>query len=267
MEGEAQAQDVNQESPAESSAAESQESEETSAPAEANSASPETKPEAKSEAKKENDNKIPQDRFNEVIGERNELRKRLENLESRFTKQEDANRPNPVDLAVQKLMKRGIDEESARILVETQLEVTNSVVNDRVAPIEKHSVEAEIGAWTKEFANSHKDYAELEPLMYSVFQSLPEQTQTLVVSSKEGLELLYSHAKRQKLESDLDKRYQQGVNDGYKNKASKSSVSSEPMSGQKPGLPSLEDIGNMSLEDYKKVRNTVLKNQNKYSQK
>lgn len=262
MADEAQTQDANTDAQAESSDAASQEGLEENTPTEANSAPPETKPEVKET--KEDDAKIPYGRFKEVIEEKNELRKRLDSLESKFNTQEASKRPSAIDSAVQKLVKRGMDEESATALVEAQFEIASSAVNDRVAPIEQHSVEAEVKAWTREFSTSHKDYAELEPVMYSIFQSLPAQTQQTVASSKEGLELLYSHAKVQKMQDEIDKNYKKGVSDGYKNKASKNSVSSESGSAVKGGLPTLEDIGKMSLQEYEKHRDVILKNQSKY---
>lgn len=217
--------------------------------------------------KKEEDKTVPYSRLKEVIDQKNDLSRRLENLESRVEEQTEKSKPDPVDESVKRLVNQGMEESNARALAETQLALANSVVEEKVAPIQRSTAQAEIDAAVQDLANRHKDYYDLESEMYEVYRGLDSQAQKFVASSKQGLEMLYGHVKSKKLQDIVDKGYKQGVEDGYKNKRDKSAVSSESGAGSvATGLPTPKSIDEMSLDEYMKKREMILKNQEKISQ-
>jgi len=255
--------------PAKESSPEAKPEEPGKSPAEADSeqGKPETKESEpgkseQTEPESEADKTVPYTRFKEINDAKNDLSKRLELLEGRFQDQEEKSQPSPVDNAVQRLVSKGMDEDSAKELVETQFEIARSAIE----PMRKSTAQAEIDSWVKDFKANHSDYDELEPLMYETFKSLDPQTKDAIASSKQGVELLYSHVKNKKLESQLEVRYQEGLKAGYKGKRDKSAVStSEGSSTTKHGLPSPQDIASMSLEEYAERREEILANADKIS--
>ena len=204
---------------------------------------------------------IPYPRFKEVIDEKNALMRRLNELESRFNTQSQAQEPEAVSRAVKKLVQKGMDEDAAKELVSTQFELAAQVAEERVAPLRQSQSKKEVDEWVAGFKKDHPDYNELEPQMYEAWRSLSPAAQDLIVADQRGLELLYDHVKVKKLEEDLKQRYEQGIQDGYQNKQAKIGVSGEPNRGSSKGIPSRRDIAQMSLEDYMKIREELLRNQ------
>lgn len=212
------------------------------------------------------DKTVPMSRFKEVIDQKNDLSRRLESLESRYDEREERNKPNPVDEFEKSLISKGMEESNAKALAASQYELTNKLIDEKVAPIQKSTVQAEIDASIQAFAAKHEDYYDLEPEMYEVYKTLDPQTQNLVASSKGGLQLLYGHVKSNKLQSDLDEAYKTGVEKGYKTKRAKTAMTSEPgASSTNTGLPTAKQISEMSLEEYRKSRDKILRSQSKIS--
>lgn len=225
-------------------------------------------PEKTPEPKKEEEEKtVPYGRFKEVNDEKNDLSRRLESLESRFEERSEKSKPDPVDESVKRLVAKGMEESNARALAEEQFELASKAVEEKIAPIQKSSAQAEIDALVTSFASKHKDYYDLEPEMYEVYRTLDPQAQNFVASSRQGLEMLYGHVKSKKLQEIVDKGYKQGVEDGYKTKRDKGAVSSESGAGSvATGIPSAKAIEDMTLDEYIKDRERILKNQHKISQ-
>lgn len=213
------------------------------------------------------DKTVPYSRFKEVNDAKNDLSRRLESLESQFQEQGDKSKPNPVDEVVKTLVSKGMEEPNARALAESQYELTNKLIEEKVAPIQRSTVQAEIDASIQDFASRHKDYYELEPEMYEVYKKLDPQTQNLVASSRGGIELLYGHVKAGKLQGALDEAYKNGVKKGYKTKRDKTAMTSEPgTSNTSTGLPTAKQIEDMSLDEYRKNRDKILRSQSTISQ-
>ena len=223
---------------------------------------------AKSEpGEKKKEKFVPMSRFEEVINQKNDLSRRLEALESHAEERTEKSKSNPVDESVKRLVNQGMEESNARALAESQLALATSVVEEKVAPIQRSTAQAEIDALVQDLASRHKDYYDLESEMYEVYRGLDPDAQKFVASSRKGLEMLYKSVKSDKLQGLVDKGYKQGVEDGYKNKRDKSAASSESVGGSiDTGLPSPKSIDEMSLDEYKKKREMILKNQEKISQ-
>ena len=246
--------------PAPSAAAEPAQAPAQNPPAEGNTAV---------EAKQEKS--VPYTRFQEVISEKNSanqekaaLLKRIEELESRYSSQEQPKAPSMMDKVVEKFRAKGLDEDTARVLAETQIEVSQELVDARMAPIESKNAQDEMNSMLQTFSSKHQDYADVEPAMYELFKHLPEQTQQMIVSdlSGTGLELLYSKAKMSGSDASMDQKFQEGVKAGYDNKQAKSAVSSASGSTSSVNtIPSRKEIAEMSLEEYKAKRDMILKNQ------
>lgn len=252
-------QGVNQEAPVESPVNEAPNVSESNPPAESNSASPEP-----------SEKGVPYPRFKEVIDLKNQYEGRIRELESRLTQTQPpavAKSDSLFDNDVNDLVAHGMDEASAKILVRRMASVAERSVSERVDPIVRNSAQKEVSEWTDKFKASHKDYDQLEPKMYDVYKQLDPGTQEMLVSNPKMLEFLYSHAKVMKLEADLQKKYEEGQNEAYKTQRQKSAMSGTSGSSPKPkGVPTPKEVGEMSLSEYMKNRDTILANLNKMAQ-
>lgn len=203
--------------------------------------------------------RVPYSRFVEVNEDRNFYRSKVEELEARLDRQEKSSGNTPVDKAIERLMDGGMDKESAKILVESQIAVAQDIVNSTVKPVEAQSKEAQIQGWINDLSKKHEDYSELEPEMNKAFGRLSKKDQAFVAGSKAGLEMLYSQVK---LSIGTNDSYKKGVKDGYKTKQLKKSVSSgsKGTTGSE-ALPTLEEIARMPSKEYAKKRDLILQNQ------
>lgn len=199
---------------------------------------------------------IPYPRFKEVVDKKNDLESRLKKLEEKAFKNET---PDYIEAAVKKLVDEGMEADAAQKLVATQREIAAKEAESRVAEVREAATKKEVDEWLESFQKSHPDYAELEPEMTKAFMALSPTVQDLVSADPRGVQLLYDHVKVAKLEAELKAKYEQGIQDGYKNKQLKEGLSPAPAAGPK-GLPSLKDIEKMPMSEYVKIREEVLKN-------
>lgn len=207
------------------------------------------------------DKSVPYTRFQEVIQKKNAHEQKIKELEDRLNQLQPAEKQaqTALDRQVAKLVSRGMDENVARLIAETSSEIAQEQVSERLAPMERASVEKEMESWIDNFSKQHTDYKDLEPEMQKIFTNLPESTKSIVVSDKMGLELLYSHAKRQKLEQELGKKFQEGVSKAYDNKGLKAAVSSTPVTAKMPdNTLTRESISKMGEEEYTRRKSEIV---------
>lgn len=198
-------------------------------------------------------------RFKALIDEKNQLKQQLAELQTRMSGKLEP-KESPVEKVVQKFVKAGMKEDAARLLAESQYELGKDVVEERVAPVERASLEAQNDLMFSRFAESHKDYEEIRPKMAELFNALPDMVKAGLSSSPDGLDLLYSKAKASQVDEELKKAFEKGVQEGYKRKHDKSAVA--PSTGASTGTPTSEyteeQIAKMSLEDYRKHQSAIL---------
>lgn len=205
-------------------------------------------------------------RFKELISEKNQLRDQLSNMERILQERSAPPAPSPYDTAKQKMVKLGLDESAAQELVDSMKTIAGAAVDGRVQPMEAASVQREIDNWTSDLAKEHEDFDNLRPQMYEVFRALPDSIQQLVSSHPIGIRLVYDHVKAQNMEKELKSSYQNGVEAGYKNKQSKSSIAPAPVGSKNPpGEITRKAIAEMSIAEYKKNRDKIMKNLEKLS--
>lgn len=201
-------------------------------------------------------------RFKELISEKNELKRQLEEVHSRMSS-EPVKRENPAEKLINKFTKAGLNPEIAKTLSEGIVEGSSEVVNTRVAPVESAALEQEVANMTARFAESHADFKEVQPQMYELYKSLPEDLADAIAKDKtgKGLETLYASAKSAKVKDIEKAAYEKGVQDGFKQKNLKTSVSPSGGSSapQTKGEFSDSDLDQMSLSEYLKNRDTILK--------
>jgi hypothetical protein len=203
-------------------------------------------------------------RFKELINEKNQLRDQLSNMERILQKQSEPAKPSPYDAVKQKMLGLGLEDKAAQELVDSMKTVANAAVDSRVQPIEAASVQREIDGWTSDLAKEHEDFDSLRPQMYEVFRALPDTIQQLVSSHPIGVRLMYDHVKAQNMEKELKSSYQNGVEAGYKNKQSKSSIAPAPVGSKNPpGEITRKAIAEMSIAEYKKSRDKIMKSLDK----
>jgi len=207
---------------------------------------------------------IPYGRFKEVITERNEFGNRIKELENRLSTQEAFSRDSVTkgdnSKHLKKLVSAGMDEGLAQTFIESMTGATQDFLNERVAPLEQHKAQAEVKDWAERFSRTHKDYEELGPVMYEVYQKLPEEARSFFALNTEGLELLYSHAKMLKLQAEQEGNIQAGKDAAYATKGLKQAVTGTPGTAVNPQANAIKrgDVKDMSLGDYSKRREEIL---------
>lgn len=197
-------------------------------------------------------------RFQELVREKNQLKSQISNMERILAEKSGPAKPDPIALARKELTDLGMKEDAAEKVLNAAKLAAKAELGDRVNAVEANAGKREMDAWLNDFSKNHEDYAELEPQMFEVFQALPDNTKTLVVSDPMGLQLLYDHVKVQNMKDELDKSYKKGTEDGYKSKKNKSSISPTPGGSKNtPGEVTRKSVGEMSLQEYKKLRDEI----------
>ena len=207
---------------------------------------------------------VPYNRFQQVIAQKNDITVRFADLENRLKTQEAFSRQSVTvgqdNKHLKKLVDAGMEEGLAKTFMESMEGTAKEYLEERVAPLEQYRVQAEVNEWSERFSRSHSDYAELEPVMYEVFQKLPETTRNIIASDPKGLELLYSHAKMLKLEAGQEGKVQEGIESAYANKSLKQAIAGTTGTAVPPnsGDVSRKSINDMSLEEYTKNREDII---------
>lgn len=198
-------------------------------------------------------------RFQELVSEKNQLKNKISEMERILQERSEPKGPTPFEMAKQEIASLGLDDKATEKLLKAVQYITKGDIEANVAPMQQALAAKEIETWVDNFSKEHKDYVELEPKMAETFASLPEATQRMLASDPMGTQLLYDHVKQQRVDEELKKSYEKGVNDGYKNKQNKSAGS--PTTGgsvNPPGELTREAIKNMSIEEYKKNRAQIM---------
>jgi hypothetical protein len=204
--------------------------------------------------------RVPYGRFQELVHEKNEMKEKLSNMERLLQERQEPKGPTPMELSKKELVDLGIREDAAEKMLGAFRRVSKADAQEVAAPLVQKTAQAEVDNWINDFSKEHEDFKTLEPQMNEVFASLPQQTKFTIASDPKGLELLYAHVKQMNSKQSLDEAYKRGVEDGYKGKAKKSSVT-PGLSGKTspPGELTPETIGKMSLKEYKERRDEILK--------
>lgn len=194
-------------------------------------------------------------RFRELISEKNQLKEQLSNMERVLQEKFESPKQTVSDIAKQKLVSLGLEDKAAQELLEAVKLVSSGYTDQRLQPIEQAHNQLETDAWIDSFSKEHKDFESLQPQMTQVFQALPKNTQYTIASDPMGLQLLYSHVKMQNMEKELKSSYQSGVEAGYKNKQSKSSITPSPAGSKAPpGEITRKGIREMTPEKYAQLK-------------
>lgn len=197
-------------------------------------------------------------RFKELISEKNELKQKLSQMERVLQERDQPRQPSPEDLALEELKSLGVEEAAAKKVLNSVKLVSNSYADQRIKSLEQASVQREMNSWVDDFSKSHEDFKNLEPQMYEVLKSLPENTQALVASDPMGVQLLYDHVKMQNVSEELNKARKDGANEAYKNKQTKTSLTPTPGGSKNPpGALTRKSIDKMPLAEYKKRRDEI----------
>jgi len=176
--------------------------------------------------------RIPYTRFQEVVSQKNEYAGKIENLERRLSAYESnliQNRPSSqTEEAVSRLIAAGLEPNAAKLLIETQMSLLDSRVNDRIQPLEQRAQRSQVDEWIRGFAQDHADYRSLEPEMEKVFASLSHQKQSFIVGDPDGLEMLYWKVKGQAAQGQVQQSQVAGATQAYNNIAQKAAMATTP---------------------------------------
>lgn len=208
------------------------------------------------------ENRVPQQRFNEVIAERNEIREREQRIRQEYeSKIRDLEARQPRhDGAAEALTKRLVDKlgmtpEAAAEVVAVQREAARLERGD----IDNKLRQYEVTSWSEQLAKKHKDYQELLPQMEKVFVNMSDQEQMHVMASPAAMERFYKAVRADALDKQLQDKFNAGANAAYENKAAKVAVSSLPgaSTGNQPSALSREVIAKMSIPEYTKRKDEI----------
>lgn len=197
---------------------------------------------------------IPYSRFSEVIRERNEARERAALYEQRLRESvipgsSVPQRESVLDVQAKRLAEKlKMDPVAAREVAEAAREIARAERQELESRISAN----EVNNWMGSLAAKHKDYAEIVPLMDREFAALDPQEKAYIASSPKRLEMFYNHVKSSVAEQKEKMAFEKGVEEAYRNKQVKSSVSSKPGSAAQPheGELTLEKIRSLTPKQY-----------------
>lgn len=235
--------------------ANSQEASAASPSAEVNVNSAQTSTEGVASGATNNENRIPQSRFNEIIDQRNRERELREGYEAKLRELESrlgAGQSKPdsvIEAETARLAEKlNMDPKAARELVEAQANIARA----ERAQVENRLRQYEINEWSRGMSQRYKDYADVVPKMEKLFMEMAPHEQNMVVSSPRGLEMLYAYAKSAELPNKEKEAFNAGANAAYQNKAQKQALSSTPGAAANVRKElSPEAIRNMSVKEYR----------------
>lgn len=199
------------------------------------------------------ENRVPQQRFNEVITQRNRERELREQYESKIRELE-ARQPQDTsksDALTKRLVEKlGMSPEAASEVVAVQREAARLERGD----IEGRLRQYEVKSWSDSLAQKHKDYSQLLPEMEKVFNEMSDQEQMHTMASPKSLEMFYKAVRADSMEKQLQGKFNEGANAAYQNKATKVGMSSLPgqSNSQQQTAISRESIAKMSSAEYQK---------------
>lgn len=173
------------------------------------------------------ENRVPLTRLNEVIEQRNELKTRYEELERRLQAVEKPQETQE-NKYIKTLVERGMDEDAAKLLVETASMIAEEKAESFVQPVLQKSAKREVDEWRTTFAKAHPDFIQLEPKMLETFKGLSKEMREYVVSSDKELENFYYMVKGREADASAAKAAQLAADEAYKTKGLKTAVSSTP---------------------------------------
>jgi len=200
---------------------------------------------------------VPYDRFQEVIKQKNSEKQLREQYEARI-KELEGRLPNgqstDSDLLLKRLVDGGLKPEAAKLIVETNREITRKALE----PIQAREQARAVDSWVKELERGDPDYKKLKPELEKAFDALSDEEKRLAVSSPKGLEWFYKSVKSEVLGAEVSKAREAGVKQGYESKSLKEGMSSSPKSGTATETPLTFEsirsgaIKNMSDAEYAK---------------
>lgn len=202
--------------------------------------------------------RIPKQRFDQVVDQRNrerEIRTQYENRIRELEQRQNGSvaQPSIIDRETERLVnKLGMNKDAAKELLES----ISGVAKAERGQVEQQLQRYEMQHWQEGLAAKYKDYRELEPKMAEIWNQMPQHEQMSVVSSPRQLEMLYHYAKSQNFDGAVDDARKQGAEQAYANKLAKQAVSSTVgASGLKPGgALNRKAIDQMSIEEYTRRR-------------
>lgn len=201
---------------------------------------------------------VPYPRFKEVINQKNEKDKVIEDLRKRLEAVEKG-KPEaqvPVESRAEKyakkLVAKGLDAEAAKLLAGSIEEMAAEIAEERVMPLTQAAIQKETDNWVADFAAKNADYSELDPEMTKIFNAMPEPLKREMVKSPAGIEFIYAKAKLAKLGSVVAQAKEDGKSEAYASKSVKKSLTSGGGGSATPPQKPItrKDILNLSNEEY-----------------
>lgn len=201
-------------------------------------------------------------RWQEMMDKNRNLERQVSELHSRMSGG-PAKDENPADEILSDFTKAGLNPELAKVISNGIVKGSTKVADKRVAPLESSTLQQEVSNAVRTFAAAHKDYEQLKPQMAEVYENLPKDLADAIAMDRTGksLELIYNHVKAVSVKEIEEAAFKKGIQEGFKQKQLKTSVSPSGGSSapQTKGEYSDKDIDEMSVADYKKLQAEILK--------
>jgi hypothetical protein len=234
----------------------------------------EAKVEAPAESKpvtKAPEQKIPKARFDEVNKKMIAYRDELARFKSTPVQEEPKTATQETNFAA-RLQSQGIDPKASEILATVVKDIVKEQTANQFAEEQRSKAEREVqdrqnfekavqevSAWTAAFAEATPDYAEYEPVMNQVLSGLPKEMKISLSKDPSGIQTLYYIAKGMNIKAEIAKGEEEGRNAAYETVGLKNALSSSPAKATPDEEIPLEKVRNMSLSEYKKEREKILK--------
>jgi hypothetical protein len=216
---------------------------------------------------------IPKARFDEVNNKMKAYKEELARYKSQPVQAEPQTQTTPTETNyAARLQSQGIDPKASEILANVVQDIVKEQTASQFASEQRNMKEREaldrqnfekavqeVSAWTNEFIQATPDYTEYEPVMDQVWSGLSKEMKISLSKDSNGMKYLYELAKGRNVNAAYAKGEEEGRTAAYETAGLKNALSSTPAKATPDEEVSLEKVKNMSLAEYKKDREKILK--------
>lgn len=222
-----------------------------------------TQVDEKSTATKDSSSDIPfheHPRFKELVDEKNQYKMQLELFRKEVDDLKKQNQGNmeasknqsAFDLAVDRLVKKGMDHSTATEFVKDQVELMQTVVQQNVAPLYQSQGQLTLSQTLDSFRQKYPDYDKYKTKMSEILASMPKSDQDWIMSNlSRGLKTLYDEAKEKDKEIIEKELIEKGKQEAYNKKREKVSIS-QTKGSSVITEDLIEELSKLSPEEYAK---------------
>lgn len=201
-------------------------------------------------------------RFQELVQEKNTMKREMEAMKLQMVRerQQQSQQHEDQDVVQELATMYGVEPDVAGRLVNTFGKIAERRANRIVQPTSETVLKTRIEQRIGDFKRDNADFDTYLPTISEIWSSLSEEDKYyLSKTSKGGIDILYNAAKIKdlpKLQKDIKN---EGRNEAYQNQNLKNSMSSSTSAsvGKNDEVLNLDDIRNMSPDEYTKRKKAI----------